>query len=449
MNTRGLVMWPDGIRLLVGRYPNLFSELQDSENLLHEACFRGKTESASILLDAGYGLKRPSWDFACSSKQMDTYELIAKGLAERYLEAYNLLFFQKEPSSASSDAILQRAITIGFYRDREHLRNDLGALFHRRSMTIEAARCLLDVGIRPHNIPISFYSDPPITALGKQLIRYYESASLLEWLMYETGFDLGDRVHGYILGNILGLQMGKTFIRVKLRWPCVETFSNALVISTLAEQRADDCDCLCSSNGCQTIISFLNGVSIHSRRTQQPLDPDLLILMLEWLDTEGNSSGLLNAANRIVAMLRVATFNYLCLTHTCCCMNVEFDTRFCKPSTKDIEDIQYSEAQDLDLLKTLLTEFEEQWDSYNGGFSEFVLECWKPRMEEVMRLRSEIDHEEYMANLKAVGVFFGPEKPPAVDEDFDEDFENWCRVNLIEDKVDEGTGNKVIEEWED
>jgi hypothetical protein len=71
---------------------------------------------------------------------------------------------------------------------------------------------------------------------------------------------------------------------------------------------------------------------------------------------------------------------------------------------KDILDLERS---DIDLLNTLVADFEVKWAAYRKPFVTFMNRIWKPRMREIreeIRKRRERERPAYEAAVRNVGV---------------------------------------------
>ncbi|KAF2123252.1 hypothetical protein BDV96DRAFT_562155 [Lophiotrema nucula] len=119
---------------------------------------------------------------------------------------------------------------------------------------------------------------------------------------------------------------------------------------------------------------------------------------------------------QVPSILRIFTFDELRLTHTC--HNNRHHDFNVNPveqlARKDIENIQYAEAEDLALLEQLITEFEEAWSSFEGTILGFIVGYWAERMDEVLASRVVSEAEAQKRMEEAGAVIVGPEKPPLV-----------------------------------
>jgi hypothetical protein len=113
------------------------------------------------------------------------------------------------------------------------------------------------------------------------------------------------------------------------------------------------------------------------------------------------------------AILRVMTFEKLALTHTCCYQIFEEVEGWSKrPTPDEAKDIYDLERDDIDLLNTLVADFEAKWATYRKPFITFLNLVWKPRMQAIRNERR-VDK----ANLENVGVILREVDPDEDDSD--------------------------------
>jgi hypothetical protein len=196
----------------------------------------------------------------------------------------------------------------------------------------------------------------------------------------------------------------------------------------LTTKQCDKCICNCSQGGCHIIgcsISENFRESLHSppasrlchRRTVQPY---LFNLVDENIGANWMSS----------AIFRVLTFEALSLTHTCCYrISEERCGSFSRPTRDEAEVIYDHERDDINLLDTLVKEFEAQWTNYNKPFVTFMNRVWRPRMRRVRQVK---DEEAYAAEVRRLGVVL-KSKDASADSDSDSD---WPDDYVSEDEDD-------------
>jgi hypothetical protein len=210
----------------------------------------------------------------------------------------------------------------------------------------------------------------------------------------------------------------------------------------LTTKLCDKCTCYCSQEGCYIIgcaISMYNqSYLLVSRRDFQPclyrlvdkdsnavwhrrtIQPYIFSLVEEDSGAVWMSS----------AILRVLTFEKLSLTHTCC-HHILYETEgfFARPKPEEAQDIYDLERDDINLLDTLVKEFEAQWANYNKPFVTFMNRVWRPRMRRVRQVK---DEEAYAAEVRRLGVVL-KSKDASADSDSDSD---WPDDYVSEDEDD-------------
>jgi hypothetical protein len=196
----------------------------------------------------------------------------------------------------------------------------------------------------------------------------------------------------------------------------------------LTRPERDRCECACSEAGCYAIgcaaqecircsDSIAAPINYRQRKNAGPsVHPYLFGLVQQDGDAVWMSS----------AILRVLTFEKLSLTHTCCYqMTGKMDRKsgWCHPvkAGKDILDLERS---DIDLLNTLVADFEVKWEAYQKPFVTFMNRVWKPRMREIReetRKRRESERPAYEAAVRNVGVVL----ENSVESESDSDWADW------------------------
>jgi hypothetical protein len=165
----------------------------------------------------------------------------------------------------------------------------------------------------------------------------------------------------------------------------------------LIQEQCDGCTCYCSEAGCYTIGWAISnyvhqGTPRTRRNSRRKTQSYLFNLMHENAGANWMSS----------AILRVLTFEKLSLTHTCCYrMYSAMWIYFTRPTPEEAQDIHDLERDDINLLDTLVKEFEAQWTNYNKPFVTFMNRVWRPRMRQVQKVK---DEEAYEAEVRGLGV---------------------------------------------
>jgi hypothetical protein len=190
----------------------------------------------------------------------------------------------------------------------------------------------------------------------------------------------------------------------------------------------DLCKCACSEAGCYALgcavqecirCSDFMAAQVHYLRHQYvgpSVHPYFFGLVQQGGDAVWMSS----------AILRVLTFEKLSLTHTCCYQllgKVDREYGWPRPvkAGKVILDLERS---DIDLLNTLVADFEVKWEAYQKPFVTFMNRVWKPRMREIReetRKRRESKRPAYEAAARNVGVVL----ENSVESESDSDWADW------------------------
>ncbi|KAH7073721.1 hypothetical protein BKA63DRAFT_514678 [Paraphoma chrysanthemicola] len=172
----------------------------------------------------------------------------------------------------------------------------------------------------------------------------------------------------------------------------------------LVLEERDNCTCHCSRHGCYVIgcavsehiqspsfrVKPLQWQTYH-RRLNQPF----LFAMIDanrekpWMST---------------AVLRTLTFENLSLTHTCCYQIYdEMRERVTRATSEEIKVIHDLEREDIELLETLVAEFNAKWTAYNKPFVTFMNRVWKMKMRQIHQER-QVDSHTYQNELRRMGV---------------------------------------------
>ncbi|KAF2027801.1 hypothetical protein EK21DRAFT_114437 [Setomelanomma holmii] len=113
-----------------------------------------------------------------------------------------------------------------------------------------------------------------------------------------------------------------------------------------------------------------------------------------------------DSALMVSAILRVLTFEKLHLSHTCCYRifeEIDPYTDFDRPSPDEAKVIHELERAEIELLATLVEEFQTKWASYKKPFATFIKGVWRPRMREI-RTGREMNKDLYETELVRMGV---------------------------------------------
>jgi hypothetical protein len=149
----------------------------------------------------------------------------------------------------------------------------------------------------------------------------------------------------------------------------------------------DDCICCCSQDGCLAIGCAVSKYAPDpgywqpryvTHKGEAFRRHQILPQLFSYIDRNQAS----NAMGTVV--LRLLTFEALHLTHTCCYrVHEEINGKFVRPTTEEANVIRDLERADIELLETLVAEFETKWSTYTRTFPTFMNRVWKPRMRAV------------------------------------------------------------------
>lgn len=187
----------------------------------------------------------------------------------------------------------------------------------------------------------------------------------------------------------------------------------------LVLERRDNCTCHCSRHGCY-VIGCAVSEHIQSpnfrvkplqwRKYHRRLNQSFLFAMIDahreqaWMST---------------AVLRTLTFENLSLTHTCCYQIYdEIREQVTRANSEEIKIIHDLEREDIELLDTLVAEFNAKWATYDKPFVTFMNRVWKTKMRQIHQERK-IDSHTYQSNLRRTGVVLIEPDVEEQDEDSD------------------------------
>jgi hypothetical protein len=168
----------------------------------------------------------------------------------------------------------------------------------------------------------------------------------------------------------------------------------------LSTSEPDRCDCLCSEGGCHVIgVAVQESIRVPTyQHSHSPYARAVQSYVFSHVENHQDTSWMSSA------ILRVMTFEKLALTHTCCYRVLdEVNAFFKRPKPEEAKEIRDLERDDIDLLNTLVADFEAKWATYRKPFVTFMNRVWKPRMRAVRKAR-QFDKLSYQAELRRVGV---------------------------------------------
>jgi hypothetical protein len=303
-------------------------------------------------------------------------------------------------------------------------------LFHTKDLTILAAEIAWKAGCRnlnsEHGVGGNKHRGPACTPLW--IVSTSKAGWKITWPLATWLLDHGaDPTWTH---PVYSTSYAHNFARQATRAARLRTDLGALddISHLLTIPERDRCECACSEAGCYAI-----GCAVQE--CIRCSDVMAARVKFSWRQYVGRSVhpylfGLVqqdsDAAWMSSAILRVLTFEKLSLTHTCCYQllgKVDREYGWPRPvkAGKVILDLERS---DMDLLNTLVADFEVKWEAYRKPFVTFMNRVWKPRMREIReetRKRRESERPAYEAAVRNVGVVL----ENSVDSESDSDWADW------------------------
>ncbi|CAI6339630.1 unnamed protein product [Periconia digitata] len=229
-----------------------------------------------------------------------------------------------------------------------------------------------------------------------------------------SSYEINDETTRHLGGN--GCSEYDTYTLALYEMACEALESNVV----------DECVCLCADSGCTIVSSSFKGV--HRMRSLGDPSSHLNNLIDGFRVVLEHNHSLPRSDSFFQSAIRSLTFNSLSLTHTCHNYDYriyDFNTGRAifdmslnildKPMSEDeIQDIRYTEQQDIGVFEDLLEKFDLMWVDYEGSIMDFVVKEWYPHMEEVLKERDEIEVEDDKTALEQIGVVIqGCDSQPA------------------------------------
>ncbi|PSN62548.1 hypothetical protein BS50DRAFT_638174 [Corynespora cassiicola Philippines] len=255
----------------------------------------------------------------------------------------------------------------------------------------------------PHTMPL-IASDCLWTAVEE--LRFQDDPiPLLVWLIaHGAQLEWMHPNFGTTPGHTIASEIYMVFNQSVISLP--STTNMVFVSDILRMDHCDHCYCLCSESGCKAIgcisktgIRWKNWLNrVAGEKVYYPWFGKVVFEPIDSDKTDRPWMG--------TAVLRVITFEVLGMTHTCC-YRIHDEVKpwrgFSRPRSDEICDIRYAESKQGEILESLMSEFESGWREYERGFEEFLLEIWRPRMEEICGELSDVDEEE-VERIRELGV---------------------------------------------
>jgi hypothetical protein len=303
-------------------------------------------------------------------------------------------------------------------------------LFHTKYLTVSAAESAWKAGCRNLNSEHwdegNNYSRPACTPLW--IVSTSKAVWKITWPLAAWLLDHG--ADWAWTHPVFSTSVAHNFARQATRAARLGTDLGAPedISHLLTIPERDRCECACSEAGCYAIgcavqecirCSDVMAAQSHCR-SRQYVWPSVHPYLFGLVQQDGDAAWMSSA------ILRVLTFEKLSLTHTCC-----YQLRG-KPDRKNGsygpvkagKDVLDLERPDIDLLNTLVADFEVKWAAYQKPFVTFMNRVWKPRMREIReetRKRRESERPAYEAAVRNVGVVL----ENSVDSESESDWPDW------------------------
>jgi hypothetical protein len=440
--------WPLGLQTLL-QYG--FTEISQQTQLpcspLDWAIMLGNAQSAKLLMHNLAFFTSETWYLAVMWDNSEILIRVALGLYQR--------------SQLSVKNSLPRKLPYE-YRSWSTEPIDIANLYQQRAMSIKAVQALYTAGFTTIDhestdnlTPLTYHAglyemtdaptilwflekgarlDPPhllgITPLhllaASLVVRFIRQGSKYEFYKNRMGWDSFETLDRPFVWQPSTPEIcSQCYFEEPEGWPPQALTAHCKIFTTVFESDLTDyCTCHCTLNGCSpTTIALkasipsgcMHQVTLAGRSTTQ-----LQRRTLHEIITYHTS--LAHHIRIDIEALRIMTFDALGLTHTCC------DWHGCPPfsrrpseqsfySAEEVEDVRYAEADDINLLESLMVEFKNAWGEWRGGVLDFINDIWSARIEGVMADR-EAPRMDEVRRLAEVGVVVGAQGPelPSLDE---------------------------------
>ncbi|EAU32300.1 predicted protein [Aspergillus terreus NIH2624] len=183
----------------------------------------------------------------------------------------------------------------------------------------------------------------------------------------------------------------------------------ALLRTILFNNTQDDCDCVCSQNGCSPLTALLRGL-LHTRADQETV-AKLICLFAELLNvvlfhSEPEHEPDEHSKRHLsVCVLRFVTFAILDITHTC-------SHEWREIESEEIEEIQDEEKLLILDLERLLAHFLEELNVHGLQLSSYITGLWRTNMTSILSTARPHTVKEITQILES-GVVFDRHETPA------------------------------------
>jgi hypothetical protein len=192
-------------------------------------------------------------------------------------------------------------------------------------------------------------------------------------------------------------------------WPeRLEEKEARILLTTLVDETvSDDCICACSPHGCSALTAMLKEAERLAPEADMSSGKHFVKCLVQSLDGART-----DAWEGLTAdVVRFMTSRKLLLTHTCCTWkNGDPFGDFVIFNDEDRDDIREEDSDDLNMLESLMEEFEQAFRELKIPLLKFIDEYWEPTMSEVMQPGG-VD-EDSEAKIAELGVVLQPTASP-------------------------------------
>jgi hypothetical protein len=431
--TAPLSAWLEGLQIIFAS--GLFSPTGLWARKLWIQALRARMRAPlKVLLQFGVQVKLQDWYHIIERWSYDRKCITSTMSANHTARCSNVLYGIAKRLLASS-VVSGHCIHTDISHDIDTLFQG-SPLFHTQSLTISIAEIAWKAGCRNLNserwVGGKKHRRPACTPLW--IVSTSNAGWKITWPLATWLLDHG--ADWAWTHPVCSASFAHNFARQATRAARLGTSIGALedICHLLTGPERDRCECACSEAGCYAIgcavqecIRCSDFIGAKFEPVFRSFYPELRYVgpsvhsYLFGLVQQGGDAVWMSSA-----ILRVLTFEKLSLTHTCCYQllgRVDRKDGWPRPvkAGKDILDV---ERPDIDLLNTLVADFEVKWAAYRKPFVTFMNRVWKPRMREIReetRKRRESERPAYEAAVRNVGVVL----ENSVDSESDSDWPDW------------------------
>ncbi|KAL2062675.1 hypothetical protein VTL71DRAFT_5747 [Oculimacula yallundae] len=418
------VLWPVGLSVLLNNKADISMCDDTGDIALFYACYHEQGPSISLLLDhdspmgSGWNQNRclqavSRWkDFALQQTFVSHLVNRRKRLLQLALDG--LPNFKSETLNLRSDRILDAQAASVFTELLEYRIEIASALapsfrpfqttvYHTPYMSLRIAKRLWEAGFRD----VDAFDDNGITPFWAHILKllsdpsFYELLDILQWLK-DRGVDVYNKNQqgGGMAIHALGAGTGRD------EPPEPHTVLQAGLF--LADDVQDECRCACSVNGCRVVTSAIKGSTWGPWRYERPSDGER-VAAIRW---RCYARVLQCIKVHVVEnpwmpfeIIRVLTFEWLELTHTCHKDPHDYYEDCRAPlSHEEIDEIHHEERYLLQKHEELIAEFEAMYIELGLPLETFLENHWRPRMLEVLEEKEGFDLEEERRKMRELGI---------------------------------------------